>query len=598
MAYVDHSTSVPDYFSRFNPDILKLIPPDAQIVLEIGCGAGALAAAYRRVNPRVEWYGVEPNHSAASHAFAADHVDYVCRKPLEECDFDNESFPDQPFDVLILGDVLEHMANPWEQLKRLAAMAQAGAQILACIPNVGHWTIVRDLLKGEWGYADEGLLDRTHLRFFTLASIKSMFADAGLHVFEVRGRMLCNQGFEEWVQESGVNLDAGMRNQLQAYQYVVRALKPRRWQGESDNDFVVPQIQKTHIHAVVHRCPENGTCCERPRIDEPLAALATIPGVKTSRHIRGENGRFEPCPDGSVPNILIQQRFQWIDLKTQLEFAARGCLLIADWDDLPEIFPAQVESDFIALRAVHAVQVSTEKLAEAVRPYNPNVAVFENQLAELPPWENKIPPQDGSIRIFFGALNRGDDWKPIMPALQRIAREFAGVLDFIVVHDKAFYHEICGYGCASRFHEFLPYGEYIQRLRSCDIALLPLEPTPFNSCKSDIKFLECAANGVAVLASETVYSGAITVEHKFHNTDEHGFLYDSPERFERLFRRLIESPQDRTVVARLAWRYVRDNRMLGQHYRKRHEWYLSLLANRERLHKELLERVPELKGAE
>ena len=56
-------------------------------------------------------------------------------------------------------------------------------------------------MSGHWTYADEGLLDRTHLRFFTLESTKAMFADAGLHVFEIRGRQLFNDGFEAWCKK-------------------------------------------------------------------------------------------------------------------------------------------------------------------------------------------------------------------------------------------------------------------------------------------------------------------------------------------------------------------------------------------------------------
>ena len=71
-------------------------------------------------------------------------------------------------DCLVFGDVLEHLVDPWAVLARLARLVCDGGQILACIPNVQHYSVIVSLLRGKWDYQDEGLLDRTHLRFFTL----------------------------------------------------------------------------------------------------------------------------------------------------------------------------------------------------------------------------------------------------------------------------------------------------------------------------------------------------------------------------------------------------------------------------------------------
>ncbi len=214
--------SAASYFNTVNPGLLSLIPPDAKVVLEIGCGAGALCKAYRRVNPGVTWTGVEPNEEAAEQAKR------VCTKvynyPIESIPMHWLAAPDDMMpDCIIFGDVLEHLSDPWEQLKRIAFHAKPGAQVLACIPNVQHWTIIRDLLAGHWRYRDEGLLDRTHLRFFTLESIKSMFADAGLQIFEIRGRDIGNEGFEAFAK----SLDGLASKEMKAFQFLVRALKPR-----------------------------------------------------------------------------------------------------------------------------------------------------------------------------------------------------------------------------------------------------------------------------------------------------------------------------------------------------------------------------------
>jgi 2-polyprenyl-3-methyl-5-hydroxy-6-metoxy-1,4-benzoquinol methylase len=164
----------PDYYSRVNPDLLALIPPDCRVVLEIGCGAGALCEAYRRVNPGVIWWGVEMN-SEAAHKARKTPLDFISRNHIEDesgcygCNSIREWGTCRDADCLVLGDILEHLEDPWTILKELVeARLKPGAQVLASIPNVQHFSIIYRLLRGEWEYVDEGLMDRTHLRWFTL----------------------------------------------------------------------------------------------------------------------------------------------------------------------------------------------------------------------------------------------------------------------------------------------------------------------------------------------------------------------------------------------------------------------------------------------
>jgi SAM-dependent methyltransferase len=544
------SKEISPYYSRVNPDLLALIPPDAKTVLEIGCGAGALADAYRRINPRVEWNGVDTNKECRDIALTR----MTSFDPLD-IDVDSDHFVKDCFDCVILGDVLEHLRNPWLVLKNLAASTKCGAQVLACIPNVGHWTVIRDLLNGKWTYTDEGLLDKTHLRFFALDSIQEMFGQAGLQVFEIRGRNICNEGFESWVADSGIKPTKEMR----AYQYLARAIKPPA------------EIKPLHIHAVLAE-----ECCARPRILEPFAMLGTIPGARCTT---GPLSDLAYVGDGG---ICIQQRFRTIDLGWQRNLARR-LLLIAELDDEPEA----IGVDPMALKAVHAVQVSTEPLAEIVRQWNPNVMVFPNQIAELPPWGDM--DSDSNIHIFYGAQNRQDDWKPIMPALNRVLDEYGNRISVIVVHDREFYDALSD-KTDKHFFPFCDYARYRGLLRECNIALLPLEPGQFNECKSDLKFLECAAEGVAVLASPTVY-GKTVIEPDWRLDRA---LISSPTEFEVGLRYMINDSGYRGQLAKLAYTYVKNNRLLSQHFRKRLAWYQELLATKPDLDRQLWERVPEL----
>lgn len=595
--------SLPEYFNRVNPDLLKLIPPDAKVVLEIGCGAGALCEAYRRVNPGVKWIGVEPNKEAADAA--GKHATSVWNDPVEEVEWHLEFSADyDEIDCLVMGDVLEHLQDPWAVLKMLSGHILPSAQVLACIPNVQHWTVIRNLMRGEWKYTDEGLMDRTHLRFFTLSSIREMFDNAGLKVHEIIGRDLFNEGMDAWSNE--MPADFPWQKEMRAYQYVVRAVKPAT-EGKllleevpSDCQIAIhgriecqaKPIPKLQIHAITAE-----ECCARPRIYEPLAMLRTIPGVKCTTSTGWPS--FKDCRQ---PDILIQQRdrnpIRWDFQRVFVD----QTVLIAEVDDLPE----SIGMDPMALKAVHAVQVSTEALAEVCRQYNPNVMVFENQIAELPEWEDK--KRWPYIRIFFGAQNREADWAPIMPALNRIVHDKGeGNISFHVIHDTAFFDAL-----ETKHKHFVPfceYAKYREILRSSDIALLPLEDTPFNRCKSDLKFLECAAEGAVCIASDTVYEQTCAKPGMPQEIAPLAFLYWDAERFEECLRTLIEAiPNERSEdqnvpewyegcvghTTKTAYAYVRDHRLMGQHYRKRYDWYLSLLNSKQALHARLLERCPEL----
>ena len=148
-----------------------LIPPGSR-VLKVGCGLGAMLQFFNKI-PGVTTVGIEPN---ADRAAAAQSNGFDVR-----CIFLTEATAVSlgTFDVIVFADVLEHLFDPGDLLVIARSMLRPGGFVLASIPNVGHWTIRRSVLRGRFDYAPFGLMDATHIRWFTAASVQRLFTAAG-----------------------------------------------------------------------------------------------------------------------------------------------------------------------------------------------------------------------------------------------------------------------------------------------------------------------------------------------------------------------------------------------------------------------------------
>jgi glycosyltransferase involved in cell wall biosynthesis len=189
------------------------------------------------------------------------------------------------------------------------------------------------------------------------------------------------------------------------------------------------------------------------------------------------------------------------------------------------------------------------------------------------------------VTIFFGALNREADWAPILPVLNRVVAAHGDRVRVHVVYDRAFFDALTV--AHKAFEPLCTYDRYQELLRCADIALLPLEPTRFNRHKSDLKFIESAAHGLAVLASPTVYGD--TIRH-----GEIGLIYQSPDEFGLLLDRLLVDAPFRQALGANAYRYVAQHRLLARSFRSRYDWYCAMLDRRNELQAQLQQRVPEL----
>lgn len=168
------------YYTQQRDEVTRLIATEpGQWVLDVGCGEGGLGRVMKKKGCRI--VGIEIESRAAAEA--ARHYDRVYTADVDS--FELPFAPDS-FDHIVCADVLEHLKDPWGMLTRFRGLLKTDGTLVASIPNIGNVETLSGLLRGRFDYTDWGILDRTHLRFFTRQSIEAMFHRAGYTIGEIR----------------------------------------------------------------------------------------------------------------------------------------------------------------------------------------------------------------------------------------------------------------------------------------------------------------------------------------------------------------------------------------------------------------------------
>ena len=185
---IPHSPKPIEYHAHARREMLDFVPPGARRVLDVGCGEGLFGALLKQRGAEI--WGIEPAPEAA--ALASERLDKVLTSDVETA---LAKLPPHGFDCVVFNDVLEHLVDPGAVLQRSRELLTAGGLIVCSIPNVRYFQNLWNLLAHkQWRYEDEGILDRTHLRFFTERSIRDMFDEHGFELVRMQGI----NGFTSW----------------------------------------------------------------------------------------------------------------------------------------------------------------------------------------------------------------------------------------------------------------------------------------------------------------------------------------------------------------------------------------------------------------
>ena len=381
------------------------------------------------------------------------------------------------------------------------------------------------------------------------------------------------------------NLIELSKNELNIANYVISAVKKST------------EIKKTLIQSYLGEV----LVCASIRVLQANRFIATDAGIEiTSADTKKPLNLYPPAAYDK--KIFINQRVSFPTVEKGIEIfnklVERNYLMVEEMDDHPILWQKQYEyTQFINFIACHALQTSTKPLAEFFRQFNPHTRVFENQLKRLPPARDFAAEaaQNKPVTIFFGALNRDKDIGEVLPAINKIAEEYGNKIAFKIIAKTELFDIIEStnkimIGKKEIYNgQYVSYEEYEQALSSSDIALLPLKDNIFNRAKSDLKFIESAGCGVAVLASPTVYFESI-------EDGKTGLIYHDINEFYNKLKFLIDNPEKRHEMAENAYNYVKNNRLLSQHYEERIDWYNELLARLPELTAETYKRIELLRS--
>jgi 2-polyprenyl-3-methyl-5-hydroxy-6-metoxy-1,4-benzoquinol methylase len=217
------------YDDKPRMDLMDLIPESCDRILEIGCGTGATGSVIKGKKPDLIYVGLEIDEQAAR--IAGNRLTKVLTCDIEKVHPDQLNFEKEFFDLIIAADVLEHLYDPWRVMHLLRSYLKKNGKVLLSFPNTQNINLIASLVQGHWTYEKYGLLDATHIRFFTWNEIEKLLQGTGYRVLRTVSQLqaaLDGQAYPLEITISNLVLKNVNREEAQklfTFQYLVLAEK-------------------------------------------------------------------------------------------------------------------------------------------------------------------------------------------------------------------------------------------------------------------------------------------------------------------------------------------------------------------------------------
>ena len=174
---MDYQNKPAGYYNDERLEMLDFLPANAKKVLDVGCGNGVFASIIKEKNEAEVW-GIELMEQEAVKAKERLHKTFI-----GPCEDHIDALPDHYFDAIYFNDVLEHLVDPYMILEKIKHKLSTNGIVISSIPNLRYHNVFMKLVfKKEFEYQSDGVLDKTHLRFFTKKSIQRMYTNLGYEV--------------------------------------------------------------------------------------------------------------------------------------------------------------------------------------------------------------------------------------------------------------------------------------------------------------------------------------------------------------------------------------------------------------------------------
>lgn len=178
---VDFMTKPGEYYTGIREDMLPFIPAKASRILEVGCGEGNFGEIFKKRGAEV--WGIE--YSSQEARVAESKLDKVFSGDVF---LHLNSLPENYFDAIVCNDVLEHLTDPYTVLEKFKSKLTPTGVVISSIPNIRFFRTFFDFVfRKNWDYTDNGIMDKTHYRFFTIKSIRKMYETLGYEIIRHEG---------------------------------------------------------------------------------------------------------------------------------------------------------------------------------------------------------------------------------------------------------------------------------------------------------------------------------------------------------------------------------------------------------------------------